>query len=157
MTRIFLHGLDSSSKGNKARYFQTNFANMMTPDFTGDLTNRLARLREILQETGELILVGSSFGGLMAAIYAIENPERVRRLILLAPALNFPDFSAWQGRTCPVPAFLFIGRQDTVTPADPVVAAARAVFPSLSVNLLDDDHLLAKSFQQLDWPALLEI
>lgn len=157
MTRIFLHGLDSSSKGKKAQYFRLNFTGMLTPDFTGDLARRLARLREILQDSGELIMVGSSFGGLMAAIYALEWPDRVNNLILLAPALNFPGFSAWQGRTSQAPASLFIGRHDTVTPPGPVVAAAKAAFPTLTVSLLDDDHLLSRSFQQLDWPALLHI
>jgi pimeloyl-ACP methyl ester carboxylesterase len=156
MTRIFLHGLESSSRGRKAQFFRQNFGGMLTPDFTGDLNNRLARLREILQDTTDLIMVGSSFGGLMAAIYGLEYPDKVKKLILLAPALNFPDFSAWQGRTSHIPTALFIGRHDTVTPPGPVVDAAGATFTNLTVSLLDDDHLLSKSFLQLDWPALLQ-
>ncbi|MBU4261319.1 MAG: alpha/beta hydrolase [Proteobacteria bacterium] len=157
MTRIFLHGLDSSSKGKKAQFFRIHFAGMLTPDFTGDLDNRLTRLREILQDTGDLVMVGSSFGGLMAAIYALEYLDRVNKLILLAPALNFPGFSAWQDRTSPIPTSLFIGSHDTITPPGPVVEAAKAIFTTLTVSLLDDDHLLSRSFLQLDWPDLLNI
>ncbi|MBU0908038.1 MAG: alpha/beta hydrolase [Proteobacteria bacterium] len=157
MTRIFLHGLDSSSKGNKAQFFRVHLPGMLTPDFTGDLDNRLTRLREILQDTGDLIIVGSSFGGLMATIYGLEYPDRVNKLILLAPALNFPDFSAWQDLTSHIPTSLFIGSHDTITPPGPVVETAQAIFTTLTVSLLDDDHLLSKNFLQLDWPALLHI
>jgi len=156
MTRIFLHGLESSSMGKKAQFFRQNFAGMLTPDFKGDLNKRLARLREILQETGDLIMVGSSFGGLMGAIYGLEYPDKVKKLILLAPALNFPDFSAWQSRTSHIPTSLFIGKHDTITPPGPVLEAARATFANLTVNLLADDHLLSKSFLYLDWQAMLQ-
>lgn len=45
----------------------------------------IERIRRILGEE-RLLLVGHSFGGLLAALYAAEFPERVDRLVLLAPA-----------------------------------------------------------------------
>jgi len=45
----------------------------------------LERIRRILGDE-QLVLMGHSFGGLIAALYAIEFPERVRGLVLVAPA-----------------------------------------------------------------------
>lgn len=45
----------------------------------------LERIRRILGRD-RLILIGHSFGALIAALYAAEFPERVRALVLVAPA-----------------------------------------------------------------------
>ncbi len=45
----------------------------------------IERIRRILGEE-KLILVGHSFGGFLAALYAAEFPEHVQALILVAPA-----------------------------------------------------------------------
>jgi predicted esterase YcpF (UPF0227 family) len=155
MTAIFLHGLESSSKGHKARWLREHFPVVVTPDFTGSLGNRMKKLNIVLAKKEELLLVGSSFGGLMATIYAQENNSRVRKVILLAPALNFPDFSPYLGKKTSVPAQLYIGRQDIVCPADRVVQAAQNIFTHLSVHVSDDDHLLRDTFTTIDWAELI--
>ena len=93
MTTVFLHGLDSSSQGTKAKWFGKNFPEMVIPDFTGTIYDRMEKLITLLDEEKELILIGSSFGGLMATLFARENESRIRKVILLAPALNFPDLA----------------------------------------------------------------
>ena len=45
----------------------------------------IERIRQIMGED-QLILVGHSFGGFLAALYAAEFPEHVKALILVAPA-----------------------------------------------------------------------
>lgn len=45
----------------------------------------IERIRRILGED-KLILIGHSFGGFIAALYAAEFPNRVEKLILIAPA-----------------------------------------------------------------------
>lgn len=45
----------------------------------------IERVRRILDEE-RLILVGHSYGGFLAALYASEFPERVQALVLVAPA-----------------------------------------------------------------------
>lgn len=152
---VFLHGLDSSSQGTKARFFRRHFPAMIIPDFAGPLAERLATLAELLAGKADLTLIGSSFGGLMATIFALEHPARVRQVVLLAPALNFPDFFRYQGRTTPVPAHLVIGIHDSVTPSDLVIPLAREAFPNLRSDLADDDHLLHRTFPGLDWQTLL--
>lgn len=51
----------------------------------------IERIRRILGED-KLTIIGHSFGGFMAALYAAEFPEHVRALILIAPApmVEFP-------------------------------------------------------------------
>ncbi len=44
---------------------------------------------------GDLVVVGSSMGGWMALLAALARPERVRGLVLLAPAPDFTDKLMW--------------------------------------------------------------
>jgi pimeloyl-ACP methyl ester carboxylesterase len=123
-------------------------------DYHGDLDDRLAQLEEQTAGAGRLILVGSSFGGLMAACFAARHPGRCQRLVLLAPALNFSGYRPPPSPLA-VPALLVIGADDTVCPPDLVVPSAQATFADLEVRIEDDDHMLRRTFPALDWAALL--
>lgn len=158
MKKIFLHGLDSSGKGTKGSYFAKNFPEMIIPDFSGGLETRLQILEQILSKScakdEPVLLVGSSFGGLMAACFALRYPQRTAKLILMAPALNFPGFHVPKEKIS-VPTYLLIGSRDTVTPAGRVLPLAKKSFASLEINLVDEDHLLHTTFPTLDWRRLL--
>jgi proline iminopeptidase len=71
------------------RFSSPNFyANMKTLDTTLGLGAQIAdieRVRHILGEE-KLLLIGHSFGGFLASLYAAEFPERVKALVLVAPA-----------------------------------------------------------------------
>jgi len=153
--KIFLHGLESSSKGAKASFLLNLYPEMVIPDFTGDLSARMQSLNRILAGQKNITLVGSSFGGLMATIYAMENQDRVDRVILLAPALNFLEFSRYTIQRLTIPAWMIIGRNDTVTPAADVVPTAKKIFANLHHDEVDDDHMLAGTFRGLAWKSLL--
>jgi alpha-beta hydrolase superfamily lysophospholipase len=153
--KIFLHGLESSSKGTKAVFLADHFPEMKIPDFTGTLSERMQSLYAILEEQSNLILIGSSFGGLMAVIFAMEYPDAVKRIILLAPALNFPEFANYRIRQIDVPSWMFIGRDDIVTPAEKVVPTAGKIFTDLRYTEVDDDHRLGRTFRTFNWKAML--
>ena len=155
MTRIFLHGLESSSKGSKASFLRTLFPDMLIPDFNGNLSERMVLLKSILAGKENLMLVGSSFGGLMATIYAMEKQEAVTRIILLAPALNFPEFAQYKLKSIEVPTRMIIGRDDTVTPVHEVLPLARRIFADLDYEEVNDTHILAATFRDFDWQTIL--
>lgn len=90
----------------------------------------------------------------MAACYASRNPEKVAKLILLAPALNFEGYQP-PSEPLQIPTFLFIGKNDTVTPASAVIPLAEASFANLHINIEDDDHMLHETFPALDWPYMI--
>ncbi len=150
----FLHGLDSSGSGTKGQFFARNFPQVVRPDFTGSLAERLQRLTELCSNEQQLLFIGSSFGGLMATCYASEHPENVCRLILLAPALNFAGFQP-PAAQLQVPTLLVIGQHDAVTPVAVVLPLAKATFANLKIDIIDDDHLLHATFHRLDWQRLL--
>ncbi len=53
----------------------------------------MAVLDELVQ--GEAVLVGSSMGGWIACLVALARPERVKGLVLIAPAPDFTDKLIW--------------------------------------------------------------
>jgi len=64
------------------------YENMTTLDKTLGIGAQVADIERIRQILGEekLIIIGHSFGGFLASLYAAEFPERVEALILVAPA-----------------------------------------------------------------------
>ncbi len=155
MTRIFLHGLESSSKGAKASFLRALFPDILIPDFKGSLSERMVSLEAILSGRENIIMAGSSFGGLMATLYAMEKPETVDRLVLLAPALNFPEFSQYKVKSIKVPTWMIIGSDDNVTPVQEVLPLARKIFFDFNYDEVDDGHMLAETFRNFEWQTML--
>ena len=129
----------------------------MIEDFHGTLEQRMKKLTGLVSDHQSLIIVGSSFGGLMAAIFACKHPNIVKRLILLAPALTFLEFRPHLGHTIDPPVFVYHGKKDDVVPVGPVHDIAERVFLNLVFNVVDDDHVLSHTFEYMDWDDLLEM
>ena len=153
---VFIHGLESTSRGTKAQYFRRLFPKMIIKDYTGDFPTRMKKLRSLLEGKNNLILVGSSYGGLMAAHYAVENEDRVKKLILIAPALTLEGFENAVSRPLNMPVVIYHGRQDDVVDPPAVKAIAEKSFRRLTHHLVDDDHPLNRVFPQINWTELLE-
>jgi dienelactone hydrolase len=157
ITRVFIHGLESSSLGTKGSYFRKRYPEMVIGDYSGTLDERMSKLSEELADTSNLIIVGSSFGGLMAAIYACENRDRVRALVLLAPALTYTDFDGYCTVPLQLPVTLYQGSEDTVVLPEPTRQVAMTLFQNLDYRLVKDEHTLMKTFPTIEWDNLLEI
>jgi len=153
--RMFIHGLESNNQGTKAVYFRKQFPGMLTPNFPGSLDDRMASLRALLSGKSDILLVGSSFGGLMASMFAMEKEQSMKRLILLAPAINLMEFSPYRERKLSIPVHLYHGRQDEVIPIEDVRKVARQVFSDLTFHAVEDDHYLHKTFEKIEWDTLL--
>ena len=153
---IFIHGQESSSQGTKGLFFRDLFPEMIIPDFMGDISARMLKLNEILKDKRGIIIIGSSLGGLMAALYVFQNPDSLKKLILLAPALNLPEFIPYLSEKLILPVYVFHGKEDEVIPPKPIQAIAKKIFANLTFTMLDDDHRLSKRFTSIDWPRLIE-
>ena len=107
MTIVYLHGFASGPQSSKAQYFRRKFAahgveieipQLDRRDFEHlTITGQLAVLDQAVAGR-PAILIGSSLGGYLAALYAARHSE-IERLILLAPAFQFPR--RWRERYSP--------------------------------------------------------
>jgi len=99
---IYLHGFASSSQSSKATYlgerlrargFEVVTPDLNEPDFsTLTITRMLGRVETLIGTApGPVTLFGSSLGGYVAVNAAAKWPDRIGRLVLLAPALDFSD------------------------------------------------------------------
>ena len=152
---IFIHGLEGSSQGVKATLLRGLFPGMLTPDFSGSLDERMSSLNTILGDAGGWTIAGSSFGGLMGALFTCRRPQQVERLILLAPALVWPDFAGTPPAPVSVPTTIYHGSRDEIVPLEPVRLLAEQVFLNLTFHVVDDDHGLYQTVHAIDWKALL--
>ena len=87
------HYYDQRGCGNSTRPFDrfespNTYENMQTLEQTLGLGAQIADIERIRQILGEeqLILIGHSWGGFQAALYAAEFPEHVKALVLVSPA-----------------------------------------------------------------------
>ncbi|MFQ5614891.1 MAG: alpha/beta fold hydrolase [Anaerolineales bacterium] len=87
------HYYDQRGSGQSTRPIDTfssknYYENVTTLDETLGLGAQVADIERIRQILGEekLIIIGHSFGGFLASLYAAEFPENVEALILVAPA-----------------------------------------------------------------------
>jgi pimeloyl-ACP methyl ester carboxylesterase len=104
---LYLHGFASGPGSSKARFFRDRFSERGLPldilDLAGGDFEHLTvtgQLRVIDRAAAgrRVVLIGSSPGGYLAALYASTHPE-VDRLVLLAPAFEFPQ--RWPERVGP--------------------------------------------------------
>jgi pimeloyl-ACP methyl ester carboxylesterase len=155
LTGVFIHGLDSSSRGTKGTFFRQSYPQLLMTDYRGPLEERMTRLEGQLAGLEDLVLVGSSYGGLMATLFACKHETRVSRLILLAPALAHAPEQAFCRMPLAVPTTIYHGRHDDVVLPDETRRIAARLFGHLTFHLVDDDHNLHAVFPTLDWDRLL--
>jgi pimeloyl-ACP methyl ester carboxylesterase len=96
---FYLHGFASSAKSTKAAYFAARLREcgvaLQCPDFNEPDFATLTMTRMLEQLDGQLAdknaapstLIGSSLGGALGVLAAARSPDRVGRLVLLAPAV----------------------------------------------------------------------
>ena len=141
MKLLFLHGLESGPHGAKYQALRAAFGELISPDCSG-INDPQQRLQIILQELDQiedqLLVIGSSMGGLMALLLQQALPQRVAGLLLCAPALHRRAAAGLSAKDLP-PTLIIHGRQDQVVPLD----ASRQFGAPLQE--VDDDHSLKNS------------
>jgi len=137
---LFIHGLESSPKGTKARVLAEHFASetprMDTRDFEGCVQAQAAAIRRFEPD----VVVGSSFGGAVAVAL-------LQRGLWRGPTLLLAQAAALQGLRPELPTgvrvWLVHGTRDDIVPP----AASRLLSRTGSTSLVrlfevDDDHRL---------------
>jgi pimeloyl-ACP methyl ester carboxylesterase len=147
---VFLHGLESGPHGSKYQTLaRLGLGEVLAPNCEGiqDPALRLQIIERELTDHRRMVLVGSSFGGLMALLYAAKHPQRVAGLVLCAPAVHRPDLCEPPDVTPGFPVRVLHGRQDDVVPLASVQAYCQA--QGLPLTLVDDDHRLGKNHAEM--------
>ena len=99
MKVIYLHGFASSPASSKARFFSERFKEagfeVSVPALDGGnfrnltITSQLDIVERAASGSEHVILMGSSLGGYLTAVYAARHPEQVEKAIMMAPAFCF--------------------------------------------------------------------
>lgn len=101
---VYLHGFASGPGSTKARFFAARCAAAgmhlevpdLAPDFTSMTVTGMLELVDGFLARAPAVLLGSSLGGYLATLAAVRAPERVRGLVLFAPAFGFAG--RWEER-----------------------------------------------------------
>ena len=136
---VYLHGFASGPASTKAQLVRARLAALghdllipdLAPDFTHQTVTSQLAIAEALLGPAPAIVMGSSLGGYLAALIAARHPERVRALVLLAPAFGF--VSRWEAQLGP--EVMAHWRRHGVMP---VMHYGREREELLSVDLLTD-------------------
>jgi pimeloyl-ACP methyl ester carboxylesterase len=154
---VFIHGSSGDkSQTYKAQLLRGLFPGMVTPDFDGDLPTRMTQLKGILGKETGWILIGSSLGGLMAALFAYKSPKQVQKLVLLAPAVSLFEFVEIPPGSIDIPTIIIQGTQDELIRLPAARELAEKVFTHLTYLVVDDDHRLHETARKIDWKSMLE-
>lgn len=89
--RAFLR-FDYSGHGGSGGRFE----DCVVSDWLGDALAAVDTLTE-----GAQVLVGSSMGGWIAALLALQRPERIAGIVFIAPAPDFTEALMWEAMTGP--------------------------------------------------------
>ncbi|MFW9972310.1 MAG: alpha/beta fold hydrolase [Candidatus Odinarchaeota archaeon] len=162
---IFIHGLESSGSGFKGQLLKKLIPQCLTPDFEKNTPNlslnnlleiRMEQLNSILKDKSHLIIIGSSFGGLMGALFTCQNPEKVSKLILLAPYLSSVKLNPKICSKIKVPVVVYHGIHDKIVSLDKSRSYVEKMFTNLQYNIVNDDHSLQKTVLSLNWKNLIK-
>ena len=107
MRVIYLHGFASGPASKKATFFRERMPSLEVPDLAaGDFEHlTISGQLEVIEDlarSAPVVLMGSSLGGYLAALYAARHPEATK-LVLMAPAFGFvrrwaaaPEAEGWR-------------------------------------------------------------
>lgn len=148
----FNHGKESGPWGSKiqrlAQTAQALGCRVESLDYQG-MYDPQARVEKLLASTArgerDLILVGSSMGGYVAA--AASAALKPRGLFLMAPALYMADYPLWEPIAQADLLAIVHGWSDEVIPVEHSLRYARIY--NAQLTLLPDDHRLVGSLDLL--------
>ena len=110
---IFSHGLMSDKNSSKALAIEEycvekdlnyiRYDNFGSGESSGDFPDQnmsswLAGLKMVIDQltTGEVILVGSSKGGWLTLLAALNYPDRIKAIVVISAAVDFTEEAIWE-------------------------------------------------------------
>ena len=170
----YLHGYLSGPNSAKGRLLREKLGAIPIQYHQGppehvNVDYALARIAESVRNDPEPVLIGSSFGGFLAAEAALES-DKIKSIILLNPAIVPSGVDTRMFRGIPqeilrrmqdkrlfeakmnVRITILVGTRDEVVPLEWVLGFARA--QEATVRFLDDDHAFTGKISLL--PGLIQ-
>ena len=153
---IFAHGMFGNPNGAKLMAFSAAGLNVIAPDGQKQvLWERIATLEQLVEEHGHLrpVIGGSSYGGLAASYVATKHSEKIRGLLLAAPAFSIAEDPVLSPESLVIPAnvptAVLHGRQDLVVPHELSLQLRERSGGHVAVEIVEDDHRLENSLPRL--------
>ena len=147
---IWAHGLWGSPNGSKVTAIRESGIEVVSPDFNDmELKERIDILNELVSKE-EVVLAGSSYGGLACAFVAQQQPEQIKGMLLLAPALHLPESPNDNPEKLIAPNNFPISIIHSVTDEIVPISASKDYIERSGNNLrlieVEDSHVLEDSF-----------
>lgn len=149
---VFSHGKDGHPWGDKivamAEVAQRHGLTVESVDYRGmdDPFARVEKLMSVCQALpGELLLVGSSMGGHVAAAVSAHVPTK--GMFLLAPAFFMRGYEEFTPRPPACPIAIVHGWNDDIVPVENSIRFARQYKTTL--HLLNSDHRLTANIGEV--------
>lgn len=165
----FIHGYQSSPDGDKGPLFEDklNAIAIKYRDCSPEnliISDCLQRIANAIKDDPNVVLIGSSLGGFLAASTALRHPN-VRKLILLNPAIIPPSTNLDDEKDVPkkiledmvdkklfenrikADIIIFRGTNDDVIPENWITKFAAA--QEATVKFLHDDHRFSYYLKKL--------
>ena len=153
-TIVFSHGSESGPWGSKIRAMSGMAKGLGCAidsiDYQGiaDPTERADKLTGACESiSGDIILVGSSMGGYVAA--AAATPVEAIGLFVLAPAFYMPGYEELTPLPPRIPIEIVHGWGDEIVPPENSIRYARECAATL--HLLNGDHRLTNNIDEINF------
>ena len=148
---VWAHGLWGSPNGSKITAIRESGIDVISPDFNKmELIDRVELIEKTI-ESGDFVLAGSSWGGLACALAAQRKPAKIKGLLLLAPALHYPEHpnDNPENLIAPenIPVTIIHSTTDDIVP----IKASKDYLERSKENVklieVDDNHVLENSIE----------
>ena len=148
---VWAHGLWGSPNGSKVTAVRESGIEVISPDFNEmELVDRIELLEKTIQ-MGAVVLAGSSWGGLACALTAQKKPDKLKGLLLLAPALHYPEtpndnpdnLIAPEG----IPVTIIHSKTDDIVPISASKDYVKRSGNNVNLIVVEDSHVLENSIE----------
>ena len=148
---VWAHGLWGSPNGSKVTAVRESGIEVISPDFNEmELVDRIELLEKTIQ-IGDVVLAGSSWGGLACALTAQKKPDKLKGLLLLAPALHYPEppndnpdkLIAPDG----IPVTIIHSKTDDIVPINASKDYVKRSGNNVNLIVVEDNHVLENSIE----------